>query len=87
MVYLISEDLSHLGGPMGTEYTTESEPSFFSSVEEAQSFAEAEYGEKIDWSQKKSPTSNLIPLDLTCSGDLGYIMYHIREVKIKKKGS
>ena len=77
---LISEDLSHLGGPMGTEYTTESSLGLFSGedgLEKAKKAAEKHYGGKIKWSKDKYPEGSL------CSGDLRYVMYHIRIRRVK----
>lgn len=37
---LICEDASHLGGPMGTEYTTHLWTKTFSSVDKAKAYAE-----------------------------------------------
>ena len=33
------------------------------------------------WNKWNGPTCNLKPIDLTCSGDLGHVMYHIKRVR------
>lgn len=80
---LISEDLSHLGGMMGSDYTTKSIMGNFSGIEKAKKAAEKDYGKSIKWAKKNSPTVNGIPIDETCSGDLNYIMYHIRKMIVR----
>ena len=84
MYELVSENLSGLGGPMGTERTWTNWRKFFKTVKAAKNAAESDYGKPIEWSQKKGPTRNFKPIDLTCSGDLRYVMYHIVEVKCEE---
>ena len=88
---LIYEDLTHLGGPMGTEYTTESDWGFFTSVKAAKEKAEKYYSsrkgaiyhpEKIEWKQD-SYYHNGKSCRETRSQDLGYVMFHIRKVKVE----
>jgi hypothetical protein len=74
MYQLIYEDLTHLGGPMGTEHTTESSMGHFNKLENAKLVAEDTYGQKIKWQKTK---------DGFRSPDMGYVMFHIREVKTK----
>lgn len=83
MYELESENLTGLGGPMGTERTWTNWRKFFSTVEAAKEFAEKDYKRPINWSASKGPTCNGIPIDLACSGDLGFVMYHIRCVKVE----
>jgi hypothetical protein len=71
---LIYEDLTHLGGPMGTEYTTEQSLGLFygdNAIQKAKAAAQKNYhgDEKIIWSGFKTQ-------------DLGYVMYHIKLRKI-----
>ena len=74
IIYVLQlEDLSHLGGPMGTEYTT-SKYEYFHDIEKAKQFAEKHYGKKIIW--KKDGRS-------ITSGDLLWTMYKISKLKIK----
>jgi len=75
MIYeLIYEDLTHLGGPMGTEYTTNHFKGIFTSEEKAKKAAEEDYGKSISWRKDEEELH---------SPDLIYVMYHIvgREVK------
>jgi cytochrome oxidase Cu insertion factor (SCO1/SenC/PrrC family) len=75
---LIYEDLTHLGGPMGSEYTTKSNFGFFTSVRKAQSKAENYHSqhsaEKIAWRKDG---------DFWRSQDLGYAMFYVIEVRVE----
>lgn len=81
MVELISKNLTGLGGRMGTERTWTNWRRFYKNIKIAKEAAEKDYGKKIEWDKKKGPTCNGKPIDLACSGDLRYVMYHIRAVK------
>ena len=72
MYSLTSENLTHLGGPMGSEYTTTNWRKYFETLEEAKEYAEKDYNgkEKIKWSG-----SNKIH-----SQDLLFVMYQIEEI-------
>jgi hypothetical protein len=72
---LVSENLTHLGGNMGTEYTYPNYTKFFSSIEFAKKHAEKEYKGIIKWSKRG---------DTISSGDLGHVMYLITPVKIER---
>lgn len=77
---LESEDLSNLGGPMGSEYTTTNWRKFFPTQLSARRFAEADYLKETDspspivWSRRRGGVS---------SQDLLFVMYHIRPVKVQ----
>lgn len=73
MYQLVSENLTNLGGPMGTEYTFDNFRSQFSTLEKAKHFAESDYGGKIDWIKTKKGVR---------SKDLGYVMYHIDKLTV-----
>lgn len=73
---LLSENLSHLGGPMGSEYTTDNWRKHFDDVELAKKYAEKDFKNKIKW--QKSPSGY-------CSGDLHFVMYTIKKLKIISK--
>jgi hypothetical protein len=79
MFQLVSEDLTHLGGSMGTEYTTENYTKHFSTDDKAKKHAEKEYGSEIKWERKKEKKVSW------CSGDLGYVMYHIKEITLDEE--
>ena len=51
---LICEDASHLGGPMGTEYTTHVFTKSFTTPKRAKQHAEEYVGEKIEWTKRKT---------------------------------
>jgi hypothetical protein len=75
MFELRSENLTGLGGMMGTERTWTNFRKFYSSTELAKDAAEKDLGEKINW---KKTTNGFN------SGDLGHVMYHIKKVKVEK---
>ena len=80
-----SENLSHLGGPMGSEYTTTNWVKPFASLDEAKAYAEKDYtrqtGKKnaaerpIVWVRENSRYVR--------SEDMGFVMYHIRRTTVK----
>ncbi len=86
---LISENLTGLGGPMGTERTSTNytkkfkddlesgsmKPVIGSAVRKAKAFAEKEYGKKIEWIKTEKGYR---------SPDLGYVMYHINEITFEE---
>ena len=74
MYKLVSENLTNLGGPMGTEYTFDNWVKYFHSIKNAKKHAENDYGEKIDWKKTKKRTH---------SPDLGYVMYQIYPIKFE----
>ena len=72
---LTSEDLSNLGGPMGTESTTTNFSKPFSTLEKAQKYASRDYTSgKIEW--RKNGRNKWT------SGDLAYVMYSIEKIKV-----
>lgn len=73
---LTSIDMTGVGGPMGSERTSENYTRYFSSKQYAQEYAEKEYGKKIDWCNNRSGGCT--------SGDLLHVMYDICKVKITK---
>lgn len=77
---LVSEDLTHLGGRMGTEYTTENWHYLFETIGAAKAYAEKDYRY-----QKETPIQwyHSIGSHYDCSGDLHYVMYTIKPVKMK----
>lgn len=66
---LVSEDLTHLGGPMGTEYATEIFRRKFYTLEGAKRFAQEDYSGEIEWKRDRKGWT---------SGDMGHVMYEIR---------
>lgn len=73
---LVSENLTHLGGPMGTEYTTTNWTKYFSSFDKAKTYARKDYKGDKDWNWLKEKIGVRSP-------DLGYVMYHISPVKVE----
>ena len=69
---LVSENLTHLGGAMGTEYTTDNFCKYFKSLANAKAFAEKDYGKKLKWLKEKGRIR---------TEDLHHVMYHIYPVK------
>jgi hypothetical protein len=87
MYALVNEDLSHLGGPMGTEYTTMGAPRYFHTLVEAKAAAQKHYHDWMECSTKvltwvhehnydEKPTEGRLR-----TADLGWVMYHIEPVK------
>jgi hypothetical protein len=78
---LTSENLTGLGGPMGTERTWTNWKESFKSDKDAQVFALADYNKRtkeklkaLIWVQGRDGNMR--------SQDLGFVMYHIKKVKI-----
>lgn len=66
---------------MGTEHTWTNWRRYFKTVSECKAAAEKDYKGNIEWDRNKGPTCNFKPIDFTCSGDLGHVMYHIKRIK------
>lgn len=82
MIYILeSNDLSGLGGPMGSERITTNFVKYFYSIDNAKKYAEEDYfnyhagKETIKW--KKARYGGIT------SGDLLYVEYHIWKIKIE----
>ncbi len=74
-IYMLTcEDASHLGGPMGTEYTTTMWNKLFNSVELAKKHAEDFTKQKGDWSREEG----------YWSWDAGAYIFIIRKVKFEE---
>jgi hypothetical protein len=71
---LVSENLSNLGGPMGTEFTFPNFKRNFDSIKKAQEAAEKDYKKPLKWFK----TGNSLHTE-----DLGYVMYHINKLVIE----
>jgi hypothetical protein len=79
---LRSENLTNLGGPMGSEYTYDNWDKSFSTIEKAKAYAEKDYKKEcngepekaIKWSGGKKNCH---------TQDLRFVMYHIRCVTVK----
>lgn len=80
MFNLTSENLTNLGGPMGTEHTFPNWTKHFTDAAKAKTFAETDYEKSrgkhppIKWKETKDGFN---------SGDLGWVMYHINEVQVE----
>lgn len=74
MYQLTSEDLSNLGGPMGSESTTYSDMGHYNELKNAKAAAEKEYGKPIKWIRNGTGFR---------SPDLRYVMYRIKKVEVK----
>lgn len=70
MYKAISENLTHLGGLMGTEYTTYNWTASCSSLKDAKERCEKDYGKPIGWIKTDKGLR---------SPDLLYVMYYINE--------
>ena len=74
---LEAEDLSHLGGPMGTEYTTTMFVRNFGTLEEAKTYAIRHYKGPIKWLRERSAWT---------SGDLLWVEYTITPLRFEEVG-
>lgn len=78
MWVLINEDLTHLGGPMGTEYTTTRWRKCYNDIDAAKAAAQEDYEPNhfgpLRWI--KDGDQGAIR-----TNDLGYVMYYIKPVK------
>lgn len=82
MYVLIRENLTHLGGPMGTEYTYADWRKYFTTIEKAKRYAVKDSaaftkatGEALRWRKERRGA---------CSQDCGSHMYFIRPVKVEE---
>ncbi len=87
---LVAENLTNVGGPMGSNtYLPPYFEDYFESIESAKKKAEKHYGDKtneiygerkpIKW--EKTSTKNGAGVS---SGDMGWVMYDIIPIKVKK---
>lgn len=83
MYKLISENLTGLGGPMGTERTWSNYTKYFKTVKAAKEFAEKDFDSfevrngryrKLVWHKDR---------DYYRTDDMGYVMYYIKKVKVE----
>lgn len=72
VVMLRSENLTGLGGQMGTERTWTNWTKYFNKVDNAKNTAEADFGKKIKWKKEKCGWH---------SPDLRHVMYYIEVIK------
>lgn len=68
-----SENLTGLGGPMGTERTWDNWRKFFDDIDLAKKFSEKDYKNKIKWKKYRGGLA---------SEDLGHVMYYIQPIEI-----
>lgn len=73
---LTSENLSNLGGPMGTERTYINWTRHFTNKRSAIAAAEKDYGGPINWIEADAFK--------TRSPDLGHVMYHVRLLTVEE---
>lgn len=71
---LKSENLTHLGGKMGTEYTYDNFTEYFYSKKAAKKRAEGDYKKPLKWFKKEKDIR---------TKDLGYVQYIITKLTIK----
>ena len=80
MYKLTSENLTNLGGPMGTEYTYPNWEKYFNTILEAKKYAEKDFAKdpqkrKLTWTRENKQIY---------TKDMGYVMYEIVKVKVEK---
>jgi len=82
---LESENLTGLGGPMGTEKTWSNWRKFFTSIAKAKKYAEEDYRK-----QSKKKENEVVDMgwvkerNRIRSQDLLFVMYNITEIKVEK---
>ncbi len=76
MFELRSENLTQLGGRMGTERTFDNWRKFFETLDEAKNFAEKDFGSKLTWLERAK--------SIYSTEDLNYVMYHITKIGTEK---
>jgi hypothetical protein len=80
---LESENLSHLGGPMGSEYTTTNYTKPFASLVDAKAYAEKDYVRQTGKNAAERPlvwvreNSRYVRTE-----DMGFVMYHVRRTSV-----
>lgn len=77
---LVSENMTHLGGPMGTEYTYPNWTRYFSSVEKAKAYALKDY--RKETANKKANLMWLKDGKGVRTEDLSFVMYLIHPVEL-----
>lgn len=75
---LVSENLSGLGGMMGTEHTHNNFVKYYTSLQKAKGFAEADYEKPIVWKGMDSRAKEGYRSD-----DFGYVMYRIYKIEVE----
>lgn len=81
---LIATDLTHLGGPTGSEYTTRIFTKYFQDIDIAKAYAQEHYKPKSKWFDWKQTSSDKPDKEFTISfGDLGFVMYDISPIELE----
>lgn len=76
-VYMLTAtDLTHLGGPMGSEYTKVIFNKPYKNLSKAKAAAEKDYEQPIEWQNQESNK-------FWTSGDLGHVTYDIRKITVE----
>jgi len=82
---LESENLSHLGGSMGTEYTTTNWTKPFGSLADAKAYAEKDYVRQTG--KKNAADRPLVWVRehsrYVRTEDMGFVMYHVRRTTVR----
>lgn len=71
---LTAEDLTNLGGPMGTEYTETMWIKYFTSKEKAKKYAEKHFKGSLKWIKNEDGGVR--------TPDMGWVMYYINLIKV-----
>jgi hypothetical protein len=79
---LESEDLTGLGGPMGSEQTSTNWRRFFKGIKRAKKVAEDDYKENSEPDTREKIRWSTSGEGLT-TGDLRFVMYNIRRIKVE----
>jgi len=85
--YVTATDMTHLGGPMGSEYTVDMWTKYFPTEAKAKKFAEDDYKKltragvkkrKIKWVWDEE-------VEYWYSGDLSFISYSVGKIKLENE--
>ena len=81
---LESENLSHLGGPMGSEYTTINFTKPFASLDVAKEYADKDYRRQTGAKDAKERPLVWVRENsrYVRTEDMGFVMYHVRRTTI-----
>jgi hypothetical protein len=78
---LQSENLTHLGGPMGSEYTTTNFTKPFGSLADAKTYAEKDYVKQAGKGAREIVWVRENPKYVRTE-DMSFVMYHIRRTTV-----
>jgi len=79
----IAEDRTHLGGPMGSEYTTDITIGLFTLQEDAKKACQGHYNKSQKKELKWHQWTNGLKQKIISTDDLGSVKYHVVPKNVK----